>query len=206
MKHPVLPPLKVQICERLKQARIARGFNTAKEFALTCGLKISTYSLHEAGTRAMSFDVIEHYCKLLGINPNWLLTGEGSDARPFMRDVPIIEWDEVLLFPDKVDLTQKIWTSSDTDLNPPSFAVKVKDESMEPRYPKGTLLLVDLAQKPLDREFALFALDKHNVCFKQLIELKGEWFMRSLNPDYPPQKMSTGIKILGKVVQAKFKC
>lgn len=67
--------LKFQICCRLKQARIEAGFATAKIFAETFNLKISTYALHEAGTRGMSLDVIELYASLLKININWLLTG-----------------------------------------------------------------------------------------------------------------------------------
>lgn len=206
MKTPGEISLKQQLSERLKQARLAQGYATAKEFALKYNLKVSTYGLHEAGTRAMSFDVIEHYCELLAINPNWLLTGEGADQRPLTRDVPIIEWEEILHFPHKIDLSAKRWTSTDTDFSPPSFAVTVKEDSMEPRYPVGTLLLVDLAQKPNHRDFALFALDKHTVCFKQLVEVKGDMFMRALNPNYPLEKITKGVKILGKVVQAKLVC
>lgn len=206
MKYPVDPPLKQQICERLKQARQAHGFNTAKAFALSNGLKISTYSLHEAGTRAMSFEIIEHYCKLLAINPKWLLTGQEPDVRSQRREVPIIEWCDILLFPDKVDLSQVLWTSSDAELNLPSFSLRVKDDAMEPRYPKDTLLLVDLSQRPQDRDFALFVLEDKTVCFKQLAQIKEEWFMRSLNPDYPSFKVTPAVTILGKVVQAKFNC
>ncbi len=69
--------LKLEICKRLKEARICAGFNTAKEFAERNNIKVSTYTLHEAGTRAMSFEVIEIYSYLLKININWLLTGIG---------------------------------------------------------------------------------------------------------------------------------
>lgn len=65
------------IRERLKMVRIEMGFQTAKSFAEKNGLKISTYALHEAGTRSLSLTTIDNYAKLLSIQTNWLLTGLG---------------------------------------------------------------------------------------------------------------------------------
>lgn len=198
--------LKQQVCVRLKQLRIARGFTTAKAFALKHRLKVSTYSLHEAGTRAMSFQIIEHYCQLLNIDKDWLLTGEGEAHYVKAQAVPIIEWDEIALFPDKLDLINRSHTPLELELPAPSFAVKVQDDSMEPRYPRGALLFIDIYQIPGDREYALFSTPENTIVFKQHLEIDGKLFMRSLNADEPPQKMTSKIKVLGKVVQAKIIC
>ena len=69
--------LENEIRDRLKKTRIELGFSTAKEFAVNKGLKTSTYTLHEAGTRGMSIKVIVDYANLLNIEPSWLLTGLG---------------------------------------------------------------------------------------------------------------------------------
>lgn len=71
-------PLEKGIRDRLKKTRIELGFKTAKKFAESNALKISTYALHEAGTRSMSIEIIVHYAFLLNIEPNWLLTGLGE--------------------------------------------------------------------------------------------------------------------------------
>lgn len=70
--------LEKDIRDRLKKTRIELGFKTAKKFAESKSLKISTYTLHEAGTRSMSIEIIAHYAFLLKIEPNWLLTGLGK--------------------------------------------------------------------------------------------------------------------------------
>jgi len=70
--------LEKDIRDRLKKTRIELGFKTAKEFAKSKSLKISTYTLHEAGTRSMSIEIIIHYASLLNTEPNWLLTGLGE--------------------------------------------------------------------------------------------------------------------------------
>lgn len=187
--------LKRHMCERLKAARLARGYKTAKSFALAHGLKVSTYSLHEAGTRAMSFDVLEMYCELLNIPPGWLLNTQA---------IPVLDWSEILLFPASVDLSKKDWTVPDPELPPPSFGVVVQDDHMEPRYPRNTLLLIDLHEQPQDREFGLFADKKDNIVFRQLIEEDGTKYMRTLQGEFC-NKITRDITILGKVVQAKFK-
>lgn len=197
--------LKQQICARLKQIRFARGFATAKAFALKHGLKVSTYTLHEAGTRSMSFQIIEQYSALLNVNKHWLLTGDGEGHTIKAQAIPIIEWSEIPLFPDQLDLVNRAFTASEIDLPTPSFAVKVKDHSMEPRYPQDTLLLVDAHQSPADREYALFLMGENKIAFKQYFYQNGKAFIRALNEDEPPQKLTNKIKILGKVVQAKIR-
>lgn len=207
MQYAVHDPkdLKSKISERLKLARTEAGFTTAKEFAEKQGLKISTYSLHEANTRSMSVDVIEHYATLLEINSAWLLTGTGPKSLFKIRKMPIIEWHEVLLYPQAIDLTTKAWTLSDMDLHPDSFALVVNNDSMEPRYPEGTIIIVDKSQKPQNKDFALIYLkDKNCIIFKQIIYLDGEVYARGLNPSYQTLSLSQDATIIGKVVQAKL--
>ncbi len=67
-----------EIRKRLKNTRIELGFISAKDFAVNKGIKISTYALHEAGTRSMSIKVIVEYANLLNIQPSWLITGLGA--------------------------------------------------------------------------------------------------------------------------------
>jgi hypothetical protein len=77
---------------RLKTARMAAGFKSAKQFCDKHQISSSTYSLHETGGRNIKPKVAERYSKLLGINAVWLLTGAGSpyaklaDERPLSHD------------------------------------------------------------------------------------------------------------------------
>ena len=197
--------LKSQICERLKQARLDAGYRSSKEFALSHDLKVSTYNLHEAGTRSMGLDVIEYYSALLNLNVSWLITGIGPKHKSQIRSVPIINWDEVVSYPQHIEFAHKAWASSDIDLSPFSFGLIIDNDAMEPRYPEGTIIIIDKMQKPKSKDYALIQVkDKKIPIFKQLILVDGELYAKSLNPDYKPLRLAKGTDILGKVVQAKL--
>ncbi|MCC2666663.1 MAG: family transcriptional regulator [Gammaproteobacteria bacterium] len=73
--------LTEELSKRLRAARKAAGFKSAKEFAKEYGVPVSTYSQHETGKRSISSDLIMNYSAYFKINPSWLLTGEGE---PFL--------------------------------------------------------------------------------------------------------------------------
>lgn len=63
---------------RLKTARMAAGFRSAKEFCDKYNIISSTYSLHETGGRNLKLKIAQKYAEFLGINIAWLLTGSGT--------------------------------------------------------------------------------------------------------------------------------
>lgn len=65
---------------RLKLARNLRGYSKSKDFAEGFNLPYSTYSQHEVGSRSMSIKVLFEYSNMLGIRPEWLLTGRGNPS------------------------------------------------------------------------------------------------------------------------------
>lgn len=69
-----------QIGTRLREARRAAGYSSARYFATTHNIPESTYSQHETGKRSLSVDMLLHYSTLLQVNPGWLLTGMGESC------------------------------------------------------------------------------------------------------------------------------
>src|SRR5262245_24069649 len=65
------------IAKRLRSARKAAGYGTAKKFAVNHSIPTSTYSQYEAGKRSLSANLIMLYSRLFQVNPHWLLTGDG---------------------------------------------------------------------------------------------------------------------------------
>lgn len=63
---------------RLKIARVASGFHSAKEFIEKHSIPASTYSQHENGKRALSLENITHYADLTNVDAAWLVTGRGN--------------------------------------------------------------------------------------------------------------------------------
>ncbi|HTM64452.1 MAG TPA: helix-turn-helix transcriptional regulator [Gammaproteobacteria bacterium] len=64
-----------EIASRLKSARKAAGYKSAKDFAIKQNIPVSTYSQHETGKRSINAELIIGYSSELQINPSWLLTG-----------------------------------------------------------------------------------------------------------------------------------
>lgn len=69
------------IAKRLEQARVARGFDTAKAAATFFGWNYNTYSQHERGERIPRRDTMAQYARAFRVSLGWLLTGEGRNAQ-----------------------------------------------------------------------------------------------------------------------------
>ena len=59
--------ISTNISKRLKIARIASGYKTAKDFAAQHDIPNTTYSQHESGKRALSVENLCNYASLLNI-------------------------------------------------------------------------------------------------------------------------------------------
>ena len=67
--------------ERLKQLRIKKGYETAKEAARAFGWSEVTYRSHENGIRNMPYDVVRRYAAAYGVSPQHILgDGNGSES------------------------------------------------------------------------------------------------------------------------------
>jgi transcriptional regulator with XRE-family HTH domain len=63
--------------ERLKLVRQKLNF-TQREMANKIGISVRALQNYEANLRKISGNVIKNVCEYLGVNPKWLLTGEGE--------------------------------------------------------------------------------------------------------------------------------
>lgn len=107
---------QIPICERLKAARKARGYKNANDFADKLGIVRGTYSQHERGTRNLKEDSLTQYAEALGINKEWLRTGNGM---PSFEGVNINQ--EILCALEPARISQTISTPA-AFLDPQLFA------------------------------------------------------------------------------------
>lgn len=63
--------------DRLRQARIAARFTSARKAALRFGWKPSTYSSHENGQTPVPIEAAFRYGHKLGVSAIWILFGIG---------------------------------------------------------------------------------------------------------------------------------
>jgi DNA-binding XRE family transcriptional regulator len=67
-----------ELATRLKTARKLLGYRSASAFATANDIPVQTYLNHESGKRGISIAIALEYCAILGINFNWLVTGQGE--------------------------------------------------------------------------------------------------------------------------------
>lgn len=87
---------------RLTAARIAAGFRSAREAAISCGWKVSSYSAHEGGRRTIGQDDAEKYARIFrakGANVTAreiLFDGDSTIPAPLPDHPPILRFAPVL--------------------------------------------------------------------------------------------------------------
>jgi SOS-response transcriptional repressor LexA len=95
----------------------------------------------------------------------------------------------------------------DIALNKYIYALKLKDESMDPMFSKGTILIINLNEQPTDRDYAIIKLKNQNeVIFRQVLIDGKNHYLKPLSPDSDKFKMklfAKGDKYLGTLAQAR---
>ena len=80
--------------DRLKQARIKAGYDSAKAAAEAMGVPVSTYILHENGGRGVPAGRASRYAKFFRVAPEWLLYDRGVSEpvqiEPSLQELPLI--------------------------------------------------------------------------------------------------------------------
>jgi phage repressor protein C with HTH and peptisase S24 domain len=67
--------------DRLREARIAAGFRSARSAALKFGWNPSTYAAHENGQNGYDPGTAERYARAFKVRSAWLLTADGPRER-----------------------------------------------------------------------------------------------------------------------------
>lgn len=152
------------VAARLKQARIAAGYETAAEAARTLRMKEATVRAHESGQNSISITNAPRYAALYHVSVNWLLYGHNeppskgeleaaiashvrSDANFGGRFIPILGkvaagvWYEVQ--PTEAHQVQgKLEVDVDGYQHANLYALQVVGPSMNLYYPEGRYVIV----------------------------------------------------------------
>lgn len=153
--------------KRLEEARIAKGFASARAAAEYFGWKYDSYAQHESGLRGLT-RAVDRYAKALGVSKAWLLTGEGEEQ---FAQVPLVSWvsagamkksegitpAEIERYVPVAGLPKGDW-----------MALRVDGDSMDRIAPQGSIIVVDRSDDTLlNDRFYVFALEGGEATFKQ---------------------------------------
>lgn len=118
--------------------------------------------------------------------------------------VPLLDWEQAIHWPEH-QIQHPFMVATDVPIGKQAFALKVKDVTMAPRFVEGTLLIVDPARTPADRDFAILYVEgQKNAIFKQILKDGNDTYLKPLNPDFQTTLLDPSQhRIIGTVVQAR---
>lgn len=201
------------LSQNLKNLMIAKNNMTEAELAQETGIPQPTLNhILTAKTKRPRKDCLKALASYFSVTISQLLGTEHlQDSLASSRDItrlPVVGWNSIL---DKIDgkLNCDIvdQTVCDYPVSDPAFAIKMNDSSMQPLFPRGSVLIFDPQKQPQDRDYCLFFVKKAGtVLFRQLVLDGNKQMLKALNQDLeeflrPVDKEDQYIALL---VQSKF--
>ena len=122
------------------------------------------------------------------------------------RQIPLLAWNQVLHWPNLTEKLAPLPTiSTDIELGQHAYAVSTRDTTMEPRFPEGTILLIDPNLKPNSLAFAIVHVEGYDLPnFKQVLIDGGHTILKPLNTDFKTLLLDKPHKFLGVMVQSRM--
>jgi phage repressor protein C with HTH and peptisase S24 domain len=210
--------------DRLKKrfAKIKNKKKFAEDFEVPGGP--SMISQNCSGNRPISRDAALAYargfnCSLSEISPRYALEAQKiskADAlpleqpnvstheprfppRPKLNTVPGGGFKEA---PDLIHPADAEWiVPRETKGGPWSAWLEIENDSMEPDFKQGDLILVDPDRAADNGDFVVAANGDHHWTFKQLVRDGSDWYLKPLNPRYQNKLLTDDIRIVGRVIE-----
>lgn len=217
------------LAERIRLAR-KHARLTQKELADKTGISQTAVHKLEIGRSRSSRRTVS-IALTCGVDPIWLDSGRGQMAFPgaeaFMADsgcvgedgkpnraypllarVPLISWDELTKYcgesaenfkPEVVS-----WIPVAPKASERAFAMKVPDDSMEPEFQEGEIIIIDPMMMGSHNQFMVAHEETNRPTFKRFIDHGGQKYLKPLNNRYPMIDVKGELKVCGVVV-CKYK-
>lgn len=146
--------------------------------------------------------------QLMGVDPlpKDRIPGTYNPIVQTWAKVPLFTWEQLTEWPNITRRgTHDIRISTDADVSEQAFAIYVKDSTMLPRFPEGTLLIIDPALEAQDKDFVI-AIPKaqKNASFKQLLIDGDDIYLKPINPDFNTLQIDSETKVVGVMIQARM--
>src|SRR5690606_25652695 len=118
--------------------------------------------------------------------------------------LPLLSWEQAVSWPE-ILLPSEVqsYVSTESNVSAEAFAVVVEDNTMLPRFPKDTILIIEPTLEPQDKDFALIRVgDDNKAQFKQVLFDGNDLYLKPLNDDFDVKRVQQPYQILGLMVQA----
>lgn len=192
---------------KLKAARKKAGFTQAELAEKLGTISDKAISSYESGRSSPDLSTLDQIAHALGVKPSYFFSAE-NDSASLLNAVVLDKMDMIPILgrvsagigiPAKEDLEGLVYKLSNAD-----FALRVKGDSMTPRYPENALVFVKREEQINNGDDVVIIINGDDAVVKT-IEIFDEGIMlRSYNMEYRPQfipkaKFESECKIVGVV-------
>ena len=129
-----------------------------------------------------------------------------SMANNTLHKIPLLNWQEIKEWPNIIKRGDRGYIETSNKLCKNSYAVAVKDSTMLPRFPEGTILIIDTSLVPQDQDFVIVQTSLQNEpLFKQVFFDGDDIYLKPVNPDFKTLFLDKSINYhyLGILVEAR---
>ncbi|MFG0448340.1 LexA family protein [Vibrio sp. YQ_11] len=187
----------------------AKGITQA-ELAKSSGVSQVTIS-HLVSGKSTSSRKLPEIAKALGVTTETLTSNARADisledAKPPVNYYPLISYVEAGNFAciDQTFESYEYYPASKV-CSSSTFALRIKGESMEPRFMEGDIIFVDPEQAYSNGDYVVARINgSDEATFKQYREVEGKKYLHALNSEFPLdmrfQELTKDSVIVGKVV------
>jgi SOS-response transcriptional repressor LexA len=93
---------------------------------------------------------------------------------------------------------------TDVEVGPNAYALKVKDTTMRPLFTENTILIIDPAFQPEDRDYVIVHIIGHKqAIFRQILFDGQNIYLKPLNTDFKTTILKGNHRMLGIIVQSR---
>lgn len=118
-------------------------------------------------------------------------------------NVPLISLKDATQWPTIQNSPFHVQT--DIKITAAAYAIRLKDSTMYPMFPDGTLLIIEPNQPYRHKDFVVAYLESESqAVFKQLLIDGNHHYLKSVNNEYPLKQLEPSDKILGVMMQARI--
>ncbi|MDN5941500.1 MAG: S24 family peptidase [Nitrospira sp.] len=196
---------------------------TEEELASAVGVSVETIANILTDELPQDRATWEHFARYFRVDVDFLQIGgpphsEGQfdlkdPANPSplgqMRKVPLLRWDQIdqMLIPEVPSRVIQAEAMVETDVpGTRTFAMQVKDDSMEPLFSEGEVIFVDPDLPNEPDQYVL--VDSENgrpdgAILRQLKEVDGETTLQPLNRRYADLPLTNQRRIVGRVIRLR---
>lgn len=205
--------LNARIGKRVRQRREQLGWTRTK-LSVVAEMSQSYISKLEVGEVGFSPETLYKVAGALAISVDRLLASEGNveSALADFRRVPVLDyvqagnWMAVRENMSESDYEETV--AINFDCPPSTFALRIRGDSMLPRFQPGDILIVDPTRQPKPGDFVIARDETGEAIFKQYREVgldsrgRHVFELTPLNPVYGPRRSDRQqLAIVGIVIQ-----